>query len=222
MKQKKNNLTWLYLLVAGLISAIAIVVGYILVLAFVTPASNPAELAFVQSSANDGITDIEPAIPVDDFTLTNQNGEEVSLSDFQDKPTLIAWGFTHCPDICPLTLREMRQIRLDLEEQADEVNFVFVSVDGQRDTPEVLNRYFGALDVTFVHGLTGDPEAVREIGSPLGVDFAYTQPDENGFYTVNHTAGMFLLDAENNWIRRYTYGIDRRTLVNDLQSVLDS
>lgn len=222
MKQKNSNLTWLYLLIAGLVGAIGIVIGYILVLAFTAPTDNPAELAFVQNSANTGVTEIEPAIPVEDFTLTDQNGDEVSLADFQGKPTLIAWGFTHCPDICPLTLREMRQIRLNLEELGDEVNFVFISVDGERDTPEVMNRYFAALDVAFVHGLTGDSEYVREIGTPLGVDFAYTEPDENGFYTVNHTAGMFLLDAGGNWIRRYTYGIDRRTLVNDLEDVLSS
>ncbi|MCA9913483.1 MAG: SCO family protein [Anaerolineae bacterium] len=220
MKQNKNNLSWLYLLIAGLISAIGIVIGYILVLALTTPTEDSAEMAFVQTSANTGVTAIEPAVPVEDFTLTDQNGEEFGLSDLQGKPTLLSWGYTHCPDICPLTLREMRQIREDLGEEAEAVNFVFISVDGERDTPQVLNRYFGALDVAFVHGLTGDPATVREIGTPLGVDFAYTEPDENGFYNVNHTAGMFLLDADGNWIRRYTYGIDRRTLVNDLEDFL--
>jgi len=222
MHSKRNNLTWLYLLIGGLISAIILVAGYILFLSLTEPQTMTASTAFVQTSADNGVTEIEPPIEVGDFTLTDQNGEELSLSDFQGKPVLMTWGFTHCPDICPLTLGEMRQIHEELGEQGDDVNFVFISVDGNRDTPAVLNTYFRVLNVPFVHGMTGDPDAVREIGSPLGVDFAYTEPDDSGFYTVNHTAGMFLLNEDGNWIRRYTYGIERSTLVADLRDVLDS
>ncbi len=222
MNPKQNNLTWLYLLIAGLVGAIALVSGYIVVLSLTAPTSDTPSAAFVQNSPNDGISEITPPIEVENFVLTDQNGEEIALADLQGKPVLISWGFTNCPDICPLTLREMRQIRNDLGEQGDDVNFVFVSVDGERDTPQRLAQYFATLDTEFVYGMTGDPERVREIGAPLGVDFAYTEPDENGFYTVNHTAGMFLLDEEGNWIRRYTYGIERSALVRDLEAYLNS
>ena len=94
---------------------------------------------------------------------------------------------------------------------------------GDRDTPNVLRDYFDLLGVeSFLIGLTGTPETVRDLGRDYGLDFQYGEANGQGHYDVGHTAGMFLLDAESRWIRRYAYGTDRKLIVDDLQSVLAS
>src|SRR5690606_25009048 len=100
--------------------------------------------------------------------------------------------------------------------------YVFITVDGQRDTPQVLADYFKTLRVdSFMLGMTGTEAALRELGIPFGLDFIYGQEDNFGNYSVEHTAGMFLLDSAGNWIRRYTYGTASQEIATDIRSILD-
>jgi protein SCO1 len=209
--------SWLVYLISALALGILFAIVYIVYLLMTTP--EPDVITLTPDDQYNAITAIEPPVAMPDFTLTNQHGEPISLSDLSGKPVLMTYGFTHCPDVCPITLGEMRNIH---EVIGGNINYVFVSVDGERDTPEVLRDYFELVRVNdFLLGMTGTPDAVREVGTPYGVDFIYGMPDENGNYDVTHTAGMFLLDANRNWMRRYTYGMDTNLIIENIQKTID-
>ncbi|HEX2908545.1 MAG TPA: SCO family protein [Phototrophicaceae bacterium] len=167
------------------------------------------------------ITVISPPQAMTDFTLTNQAGETVHLSDFKGKLVVLAFGYTHCPDVCPITLARFKQIKAQLKEQAEEVEFVWISVDGARDTPEHIRQYLNNFDPEF-NGLTSDSETVRGIIGEYGGIFELNNAGglrkEN--YTVDHTASHFLLDTEGRWIRTYAYGSEIATIVADLKKLL--
>jgi protein SCO1/2 len=214
MKVKRRN-SWLLVLIVSLLCAITVVVAYIGYLLLTTP------IDAIPSIDSGGISVINPPLPIADFTLTNQDNEDITLSDLAGKPTLITFGFTHCPDICPYTIGEFRTIHREFGTLSNDINFVFISVDGERDTPEVLKNYFELLQVdSFLIGMTASPRVVRERTKDFGVDFISSEIDSNGNYDVQHTAGMFLLDSDGDWIRRYSYGTAATLIVDDIQDFL--
>lgn len=127
-----------------------------------------------------------------DFALEGPQGP-VRLSQFQDKVVLLFFGFTHCPDVCPTTLLALKRAyeRLTPEERA-QVQVVFVSVDPERDPPEVADRYAKAFNEAFI-GLSGSPEAVREAAQAFGVFYQKSQYQGPGNYLVDHTATTFVV-----------------------------
>lgn len=167
------------------------------------------------------ITVIDPPKAVTDFMLTNQNGDTVHLSDFKGKTVLMAFGYTHCPDVCPITLARFKQIKEKLGDTRDQVAFVWISVDGARDTPQRIAEYLTMFDPAF-NGLTADSEAVRTIISEYGGLFQINNAGgmKKDNYTVDHTASHFLLDAEGRWIRTYSYTSAVDTIVTDMLKLL--
>ena len=129
-----------------------------------------------------------------------QFGEQVALEDLEGKLALMFFGYTHCPDFCPATLDEFKRIREDLGDRAGDVQFVFVSVDGERDTPEVMRDYLAVRGVDdFVLGLTGPEDDVRALGQPLGVFFERnTSSGSAAGYLVDHSTHSFLLDRNGD------------------------
>ncbi len=127
-----------------------------------------------------------------DFLLEGPGGP-VRLSQFQDEVVLLFFGFTHCPDVCPTTLLALKRAyeRLTPEERA-QVQVVFVSVDPERDPPEVADRYAKAFNEAFI-GLSGSPEAVREAAQAFGVFYQKSQYQGPGNYLVDHTATTFVV-----------------------------
>lgn len=214
-----KKFSWLIALIGSLVSAILVVTIYIGYLSL-TP-DNTANTAFVEeTNGNDGIIALDPPQTIPDFRLTDARNKPITLNDLRGQPTLVTFGFTHCPDVCPITLGEYRKIYDELETNQDALNFVFVSVDGERDTPEVLSEYFETTRVAdFVTGITGEPDMVRDFAWELGADFVYRQPDAVGNYNVDHTAGMFLLNENGEWIRRYSYGTPHPFIVSDIQKI---
>lgn len=166
---------------------------------------------------------IDPPREMPDFTLTSHTGQPLSLSDLRGKPVLLFFGFTHCPDICPTTMGEFRQVKAKLGEQGEQAAFVFISVDGSRDTPESLAAYVGAFDPAFV-GLTGDEELVRTIGTDYYVYFervtlgTATAAGEN--YTVDHTTYSYLLDADGRLRVIYPFQAPTQMIADDIESLL--
>lgn len=210
-------------IVGALIAAILLVAGIVILQQLSRPASPaPSVALFEPASENSGITYINPPRPMPDFSLTDHNGDAIRLSDLRGKPTLIAWGFTNCPDICPLTLSDFRSMHQALDAtNAHTVNFVFISVDGARDTPEALSSLFRRLRVDdFMFGMTGSHEEVLKVGADYGVQAKLNEPNAMGFYTVDHTGGSFLLDAEGNWVARYAFAADRSAIVADIRRLL--
>ncbi|GIV85580.1 MAG: hypothetical protein KatS3mg052_2587 [Candidatus Roseilinea sp.] len=162
---------------------------------------------------------LTPPRPMPDFALTNSDGGITRLSDLRGKTVMLFFGYTHCPDVCPLALSEMRKVKAALGKDAERVAFVFVSVDGTRDTPEVLRRYVRIFDPDFI-GLTGPESQVRLIALEYGAHFRSNRVGNSTTYTVDHTADTFVLDAQGRW--RFAYGMKAptETVVREVRKVI--
>lgn len=173
---------------------------------------------------------IDPPVAAADFTLTDQNGQPFRLSDQKGKVALVFFGYTNCPDACPTTLTQFKQIRRQLGKSADGVKFILVTVDPERDTPERLRDYLSGFDPTFV-GLTGSVEQMETVWQGYGVyrekvpaegatsdASAHTHADEE--YAVDHTTRIYAIDTRGNL--RLTYTIDTATedVAQDVQQLL--
>lgn len=141
-------------------------------------------------------TDIGDIMPALDFSLINEEGETVQGDDYQGKVTLVYFGYTFCPDVCPITLARLGEaIRKLDDETRDEIQVLFISVDPSRDTPEVLKRYTQAFGSEFV-GLTGDKADIDAVTNRYRVAYEYGEANENGDYLVTHSSAVFAFDRE--------------------------
>ena len=165
---------------------------------------------------------IDPPRSMPDFTLTSTDGKPMRLSDLRGKSALIFFGYTHCPDICPFSLSQFIQVKKGLGEDASKVNFVMISVDGSRDTPEVLRAYVNAFDQSFI-GMTGNDNDVRQIGLNYGVHFEKQKPSGEGeAYLVAHTTYTYLLDAQGRWRMVFPFKTPIDSEVADVKQILAS
>lgn len=165
-------------------------------------------------------TPIEPPRQLSDFTLTNQDGQAMSLSDLRGKWVVLYFGYTYCPDICPTTLADLVHAKRDLGELANNVAFVMVSVDGERDTPEVLKNYLANFDMDFL-GLMGDARTLRKLAPDYGLYFEKRQVEgTSAAYFMDHSAATYLIDPEGRLQMIYGYGIPSEVVSRDLRTVL--
>ena len=132
------------------------------------------------------------------FQLTDQAGRIVTEKDLQGRPTLVFFGFTHCPDVCPTSLFEISEVLKAMGKDADRVNAYFVSVDPERDTAAAMKDYLSSFD-PHLKGLTGDPPAVAKVLSAYRV-YARKVPLKDGDYTMDHTALIYLMDREGRFV----------------------
>jgi protein SCO1 len=130
-----------------------------------------------------------------DFHLTDHTGRGRSLADFRGKAVLLFFGYTHCPDVCPTSLANMAQIKARLGRDGDRVQGLFITVDPQRDTPQLLAQYVPAFDPSFL-GLYGTPQATAATAADFKVFFAAQKPDEHGNYTIDHSGGIYVFDPK--------------------------
>lgn len=138
-----------------------------------------------------------------DFILSSANGP-VSLSDFEGKAKLLFFGYTHCPDVCPLTLANVKVgLKQIPEAMRNQVQTIFVSVDPERDTPDHLNEYVHFFDPDFV-GLTGSKEEIDRVVRQYGAFYRIEKDDESKNYTVSHSARVYLIGKDNQ-IKQYLY-----------------
>ena len=184
----------------------------------------PNLLAGPQPTPTVGGIAVDSPRQVADFTLSDQNGNALKLSSLRGKAVLLFFGYTHCPDVCPLTLSDFKRIKQDLEqaapEAADKVAYVMVSVDGQRDTPAVMKKYIEMFDPSFI-GLTGDPTQVANIGVDYGVKVQIQKTSANQTdYTVAHTSYTYLLDPQGNWRVAYPFQTPPSLIANDMARML--
>jgi protein SCO1/2 len=132
------------------------------------------------------------------FQLTDQAGVSVTDKSLQGKPTLIFFGFTHCPDICPTSLFEMSEVLRAMGSDADRINAYFVSVDPERDTAPVMKDYLSSFD-PHLKGLTGNSDAVAKVIADYRV-YAKKVPLKDGDYTMDHTALIYLMDRDGKFV----------------------
>jgi protein SCO1 len=132
------------------------------------------------------------------FQLTDQAGQTVTDQNLKGRPTLIFFGFTHCPDVCPTSLFEISEVLKAMGKDADRVNAWFVSVDPERDTAAAMKDYLSSFD-PHLKGLTGNPEAVTKVLTAYRV-FARKVPLKDGDYTMDHTALIYLMDKDGRFV----------------------
>jgi protein SCO1 len=163
---------------------------------------------------------IEPPIMAADFELTDQEGETFRFEDQRGKLALIFFGYTHCPDICPSTLVEFQNIYRELKDLADKVDFIFITVDPERDTQGRLKEYFSYFNPDFI-ALTSDREKLTQVWKNYGV---YQQKQESGSatgYLVDHSTRMYLVDATGNLVITYPYGFESFKISEDILFMLE-
>ena len=153
------------------------------------------------------------AKPVGDFSLTDTSGRAFTRRDLGGAPTLVFFGFTHCPDVCPTTLMKLAQVRK--RAGLTGLRVLFVSVDPQRDTPPVLGMYVHAFDPAFL-GLSGEPGAILAVAANFGVAVNRVELP-GGDYTVDHSAVVFLLDARARIAAIFTPPFEVAALAADLR-----
>jgi protein SCO1 len=152
------------------------------------------------------------------FHLEDQNGQPVSDADMKGKPFLVFFGFTHCPDICPTTLFEISQVMKALGPDANRTGALFITVDPERDTPAVLKDYLSSFD-PHLRGLTGERPAIDAAIKAYRV-YAKRVPLENGDYTMDHTAVVYLMDKDGNFVAPFDVGRTPEAEAADLRRYL--
>jgi protein SCO1/2 len=164
---------------------------------------------------------LDPPAPIPDFELMADDGQPFRLSDSNSDITLVYFGYTFCPDVCPLTMVDVRQALAQLDPaERERVQVIFISADPERDTPEVLDRYLSAFDPTFI-GLTDDFEKIQTVMKPFGA-FAEKEEVENSAagYLVSHTARLYLLNTNHEILLTYPFGFEPEDLASDLTYLL--
>lgn len=154
------------------------------------------------------------------FSLTDQTGAAFEREDFAGRWSVLFFGFTQCPDICPTTLYQLANMQKSLEmlTPAKRPAVFMISVDVARDTPQVMAQYVQAFDSSFT-GITGDAEELHKLASALGVAYG-TEAREDGGYDVLHTAALFFLNNEGDFVAIASAPHDTQSLARDYQKLL--
>ena len=153
-----------------------------------------------------------------DFKLNDAAGKPVTLADFRGKVVVLFFGYTHCPQICPTTLADLAQVMGMLGKDADRVQVLFVTLDPERDTPQLLAQYPPAFYPTF-KGLSGDSVATAQAAQAFGVIYQ-KQPNKNGSYDLDHSAGTYLIAPSGKPVLLSPYAQPAELLVQDIRLLL--
>ena len=153
------------------------------------------------------------------LALTDQNGKARTLEEFKGKVSVVFFGYTQCPDVCPATLAELAQVKKSLGKDGERVQGIFVTLDPNRDTQEILKAYMTNFDPSFV-ALHGTPEQTKAAAQEFKVFFATSPGKTDSSYTVDHTAGSFVFDARGKVRLFVRYGSGAEALAADLKVLL--
>jgi protein SCO1/2 len=136
------------------------------------------------------------------FNLIDQNAKPVTDQDFKGKPTLVFFGYTHCPDVCPTTLFDVSEVLRALGKDGDRAGALFVTVDPERDTAPVLKDYLSSFDPR-LRAATGDQKAIDAVEKAYRV-YAKKVPSDNADYTMDHTALVYLMDKQGRFVAPFS------------------
>ena len=154
-----------------------------------------------------------------DFQLPDQDGRVRSLKDFQGKLVAVFFGYTQCPDVCPTTLTEMREAKQMLGADGDKLQVVFVTVDPERDTPQLLKAYMANFDPSFI-ALRPSPEQLAAVAKDFKVYYRKAEGKTPTSYTMDHSAASYIYDTQGR-LRLYTrYGSGAQALASDFKQLL--
>lgn len=168
-------------------------------------------------------TVVSPPRELPTFEFTRADGTPYRTVPEADRPLVVLFGYTHCPDVCPTTLADWTRVKRQLGADASRVRFLFVSVDPDRDTPAISQAYASRFDSSFV-GVTGDSATVARMQSAFGVasfhDHAMPGDTAAGAYMVNHTTATFLVDARGRLVSVHSFGSGWSALASNLERLL--
>lgn len=184
------------------------------VLTFALAACGPASPKFEGS-------DVTGAVMGRDFKLFDHAGKPRTLADFRGKVVVVFFGYTQCPDACPTTLSELNEVMGRIGPDADRVQVLFVTVDPERDTPELLSRYVPAFNPSFL-GLYGDAAATAEVAKEFKVLYQKQPGPTPGTYTMDHSAGTFVFDPQGRLRVYENYGQGPDVIAHDIRMLLES
>jgi protein SCO1/2 len=154
-----------------------------------------------------------------EFALTDHTGKARTLADFKGKVVAVFFGFTRCPDVCPTTLAEMKLVKERLAADGDKLQVLFVTVDPERDTPELLAKYVPAFDPTFL-GLRGDAEATARTAKEFKVFYQKSPGSSPDNYSMDHTAATFIYDPQGRLRLFAKHGMGADALTQDIRLLL--
>ena len=154
-----------------------------------------------------------------DFELTDHNGKVRHISDFAGKVVVLFFGYTQCPDVCPTSMNELAQIKKNLGAEGERVQVLFVTVDPERDTPDMLKEYMGSFDPSFL-ALYTTKEKLSELAKSFKIYYKKVDGKTPTSYTMDHSAGNYVYDTKGQ-LRLFTrYGSDPKGLTNDIRVLL--
>ena len=164
--------------------------------------------------------DITGADYANGFSFKDQQGRSLSMDSFKGKVVALFFGYTQCPDVCPTTMSELKQIKESLAQEGDKLQVLFVSVDPKRDTPEVLKAYVSNFDSSFI-GYSPAPEDLDQIAKSFKIYYKKvpSSSDPNS-YTVDHSAGTYLFDTQGRIRLFIRYAMPNQALTQDIKSLM--
>jgi protein SCO1/2 len=201
--------------VAAIVAIVAVASGMLLARALLNPQGS-AQLSLAKATL------LTPPRPLPDFQLIDQDGAAFNLSHLRNRWSLLFFGFTHCPDVCPTSLGVLARAERELAELPpnERPQIVFVSVDPKRDTPQQLASYVKFFSSTFT-GVTGTQQSIDDFTRALGVPVAIT-PTENGDYSVDHSAAIFLIDPQGAMRALFSTPHTALVIADDYRRIVDA
>lgn len=166
-------------------------------------------------------TDVSGAVLGGDLGLTDHTGRVRQLSEFRGKVVAMFFGYTHCPDICPTTLADLAKARKLLGKQGEDLQVLFITLDPERDSEQVLQRYVPSFDPSFI-GLRGDPAATKKVAQDYKIFFARQESGSRAGYTVDHSGGVYLFDKQGKLRVYLNVGHKPQDLAHDIGQLADS
>jgi protein SCO1/2 len=156
-----------------------------------------------------------------ELRLNDYNGKPRTLADFHGKVTVVFFGYTHCPDVCPSTLAELKLVKQKLGQDGDRLQVLFVTVDPERDTPDLLAKYVPAFDPTFL-GLYGDADATARVAKEFKVFYRKVPGSSPDNYAVDHTAASYIFDTAGRLRLFARHDEEPDALVHDIKLLLET
>ena len=164
--------------------------------------------------------DISGAEYARQFSLQDPDGKTRTLADFKGKVTVVFFGYTQCPDVCPTTMAELAQVKKSLGADGERIQGVFVTIDPERDTPEVLKAYMGSFDPSFLGLYAGSPDELAALAKDFKVFYKKVEGSTPGSYTMDHTASSYLYDPQGRLRLFSRYGSKPEDVAADVRLLL--
>jgi protein SCO1/2 len=163
------------------------------------------------------LTDVSGHMPDLQFSLTSDSGAPITEAALKGDITLVFFGYTHCPDVCPETMARLSQVMQQLGPKAEHVRIAFISVDPHRDTPAILHAYVRAFDPQHALGMTGSDAAIADLARRYRVAYELGKPGPDGNYEVDHSAAIYIFDGQSHIRLMATDNDSADVLVHDLR-----